>query len=65
MAYLIIIAFFVTLHLPRINNQVDGCATFWRRNKFVLVEDYAVEFNDIARQEVPDLDLTTAIVVRA
>jgi hypothetical protein len=30
--------------------QVDGCATFWKRSKFILVENFCIEFNDIARQ---------------
>jgi CCR4-NOT transcription complex subunit 6 len=29
--------------------KVDGCAIFWRRNKFRLVEHYALEFNELAR----------------
>ena len=31
--------------------QVDGCATFWKRNKFIMTENYSIEFNEIARQE--------------
>ena len=42
-------------HLPII--QVDGCATFWKRNKFLQVENYCIEFNDIARQEIARLGL--------
>ncbi|CAM6031273.1 unnamed protein product, partial [Sphagnum compactum] len=37
--------------------QVDGCATFWRRSKFLLVENYAVEFNECARHAAADLGL--------
>lgn len=40
-----------------IYTQVDGCATFWKRSKFILVENYCIEFNDIARQEVGRLGL--------
>lgn len=29
--------------------QVDGCVMFYRRSKFMLVESYALEFNDSAR----------------
>lgn len=37
--------------------KVDGCATFWRRSKFVMVENYSVEFNECARHAVADLSL--------
>jgi endonuclease/exonuclease/phosphatase family metal-dependent hydrolase len=37
--------------------QVDGCATFWKHGKFVLQDEYSIEFNDIARQEVARLGL--------
>lgn len=30
--------------------KVDGCAVFWRRSRFLMAENYAIEFNDIARQ---------------
>jgi CCR4-NOT transcription complex subunit 6 len=26
--------------------KVDGCATFWKRSKFLLVENYSIEFNE-------------------
>jgi CCR4-NOT transcription complex subunit 6 len=28
--------------------KVDGCALFWRRSKFVMVESYSIEFNEVA-----------------
>jgi hypothetical protein len=31
-------------------HQVDGCVTFYRRSKFIMVENYAIEFNDSARE---------------
>lgn len=31
--------------------KVDGCATFWRISKLTMVENYAIEFNDCARQQ--------------
>jgi CCR4-NOT transcription complex subunit 6 len=37
--------------------KVDGCATFWRRTKFIMVENYAVEFNDCAREAAAVLGL--------
>ena len=37
--------------------KVDGCATFWRRSKFMMVENYAVEFNECARHAAADLGL--------
>ena len=37
--------------------KVDGCATFWRRSKFMMVENYAVEFNECARHAAVDLGL--------
>lgn len=37
--------------------KVDGCATFWRRTKFIMVENYAVEFNDCAREAAAALGL--------
>jgi hypothetical protein len=30
--------------------KVDGCVTFYRRSKFIMVENYAIEFNDSARE---------------
>ena len=30
--------------------KVDGCVTFYKRSKFTLVESYAIEFNDSARE---------------
>lgn len=35
--------------------KVDGCATFWKRSKFMMTENYAIEFNELARQESVDL----------
>lgn len=40
--------------------QVDGCATFWKRDKFINTENYCIEFNDIARQEVARIGLDDA-----
>jgi len=37
--------------------KVDGCATFWKRQKFVLTENYTIEFNECARQAAADLGL--------
>lgn len=30
--------------------KVDGCALFWRRSKFHLVESYSIEFNEVAQR---------------
>jgi len=30
---------------------VDGCALFWRRTKFHLVESYSIEFNELAQRQ--------------
>eukprot|EP01031_Cornospumella_fuschlensis_P021441 gene21441-26271_t len=32
--------------------KVDGCASFFKRSKFTLIEHHAVNFNDLARQFV-------------
>ena len=32
--------------------KVDGCALFWRRKKFTLVESYGIEFNELAHRYV-------------
>jgi len=32
--------------------KVDGCALFWRRAKFHLVESYSIEFNELAQRQV-------------
>ena len=37
--------------------KVDGCATFWRRSKFIMLENYAIEFNDCARDAAAALGL--------
>lgn len=37
--------------------KVDGCAIFWKRNKFVLNEQFSIEFNDIARRAAVELGL--------
>lgn len=37
--------------------KIDGCATFWRRSKFMMVENYSVEFNECARHAATDLGL--------
>mmetsp|Transcript_120360 Transcript_120360/g.245993 ORF Transcript_120360/g.245993 Transcript_120360/m.245993 type:complete len:652 (+) Transcript_120360:489-2444(+) len=31
--------------------KVDGCALFWRRKKFHLVESYSIEFNELAQRQ--------------
>jgi CCR4-NOT transcription complex subunit 6 len=31
--------------------KVDGCAIFWRRTKFILVESYSIEFNELAQRQ--------------
>jgi CCR4-NOT transcription complex subunit 6 len=36
---------------------VDGCATFWKKSKFSMPENYCLEFNDMARQEASTLGL--------
>jgi CCR4-NOT transcription complex subunit 6 len=35
--------------------KVDGCATFWKRSKMVLIEAQAVSFNDLASRYVQSL----------
>uniref|UniRef100_A0A6S9ETF7 Endonuclease/exonuclease/phosphatase domain-containing protein n=1 Tax=Heterosigma akashiwo TaxID=2829 RepID=A0A6S9ETF7_HETAK len=37
--------------------KVDGCALLWRRSKFRLAENYAIEFNDCARRAAASLGL--------
>lgn len=34
-----------------IAGKVDGCALFWRRTKFHLVESYSIEFNELAQRQ--------------
>lgn len=34
------------------SGKVDGCALFWRRTKFHLVESYSIEFNELAQRQV-------------
>ena len=31
--------------------KVDGCALFWRKTKFHLVESYSIEFNELAQRQ--------------
>jgi len=31
--------------------KVDGCALFWKRSKFHLVESYSIEFNELAQRQ--------------
>lgn len=38
-------------------SKVDGCATFWKRNKFTMTENYSIEFNECARRSAQDLNL--------
>lgn len=40
--------------------KLDGCATFWKKSRFVMVETYSIEFNDIARQQAADMDMDDA-----
>jgi CCR4-NOT transcription complex subunit 6 len=40
--------------------KVDGCATFWKRSKFVMLENYDVEFNEVARRVAAELGLDEA-----
>jgi len=37
--------------------KVDGCALFWRRSKFHLVESYSIEFNELAQRQATHLGL--------
>jgi len=37
--------------------KVDGCATFWKRSKFVLLENYSVEFNECVVRAAAQLGL--------
>jgi CCR4-NOT transcription complex subunit 6 len=38
--------------------KVDGCALLWRRQKFRLAENYAIEFNECARRACVSLGLS-------
>ena len=31
--------------------KVDGCAIFWKRSKFHLIESYSIEFNELAQRQ--------------
>jgi CCR4-NOT transcription complex subunit 6 len=33
-------------------NAIDGCAIFFRRERFALTEQYSIEFNEAARQHI-------------
>ena len=35
-----------------LTGKVDGCALFWRRTKFHLIESYSIEFNELAQRQV-------------
>lgn len=37
------------------HGKVDGCAVFWRRNKFIMLQNYAIEFNECARHTAAQL----------
>ena len=39
--------------------KVDGCALFWRRSNFHLVESYSIEFNELAQRQASQLGLNT------
>jgi len=34
-----------------ISGKVDGCAIFWKKSKFHLVESYSIEFNELAQRQ--------------
>lgn len=40
--------------------KVDGCALFWRRATFHLVESYSIEFNELAQRQANQLGLNTS-----
>ncbi len=35
-------------------NAIDGCAIFYKRERFALMEQYGIEFNEAARQQTQD-----------
>lgn len=37
--------------------KVDGCATFWKKNKFMMTENYTIEFNECARRAASEMGL--------
>lgn len=37
--------------------KVDGCALFWRRSKFHLVESYSIEFNELAQRQATQVGM--------
>ena len=37
--------------------KVDGCATFWKRSKFLLMENYSIEFNECVVRAAANLGL--------
>jgi len=37
--------------------KVDGCAIFWKRAKFHLIESYSIEFNDLAQRQCQAIGL--------
>jgi CCR4-NOT transcription complex subunit 6 len=39
--------------------KVDGCALFWRRSTFHLIESYSIEFNELAQRQATQLGLNT------
>lgn len=39
------------------HGKVDGCATFWKRSKFIMVENYSIEFNDIVKRHATQMGL--------
>mmetsp|Transcript_5062 Transcript_5062/g.11224 ORF Transcript_5062/g.11224 Transcript_5062/m.11224 type:complete len:602 (+) Transcript_5062:143-1948(+) len=41
-------------------SKVDGCATFWRRSRFAMTQEFSIEFNDLARHEVANLGVDEA-----
>eukprot|EP01035_Chromulina_nebulosa_P018937 gene18937-24744_t len=43
-----------------IYGKVDGCAMFWNRNKFSVIDNYTIDFNDLARREVDKMNLDEA-----
>lgn len=37
--------------------KVDGCAIFWKKSKFIMVENYSMEFNEIVKRNANQLGL--------
>jgi CCR4-NOT transcription complex subunit 6 len=39
------------------HGKVDGCAVFWKKSKFIMVENYTIEFNDIVKRNATQMGL--------